>query len=204
MAGYLRNNYAVSTHRACRVAGIARSSWYYASRLDDGGRAARSRVLRVYRAMGLEHPPRTRVFGVVDEYPRGSLALGASLSYPSERVCRILDRVAGERGAYPTVLRTDNGPEFIAGALAAWCEEHEVRHVRITPGRPMENGRIERFNRTVREDVLDFWRFASFRDLNAHLTAWQRDYDTSHPHTALSGHTPASYGREEDTLAITH
>ncbi len=137
-----------------------------------------------------------RVIAVIDEYSRESLALEASRSYPSARVCRILDRVAERRGTYPKMLRTDNGPEFVAGALAEWCEAHGVRHVRITPGRPMENGRVERFNRTVREDVLDFWQFASFTDLNAHLVAWRTSYNATHPHTALDGQTPEGFGRD--------
>ena len=134
-----------------------------------------------------------RVIGVTDEFSRECLVLEAAISYPAARVCRILDAVAEERGGYPSCLRTDNGPEFIARDLAAWCERHGVHHHRITPGRPMENGRVERFNRTVREDVLDFWAFASLRSLNGELAIWRERYNRTHPHQALDGATPESY-----------
>ena len=62
--------------------------------------------------------------------------------------------IAAVRG-YPLKLRSDNGPEFIAVALADWAEQHGVTLEFIKPGKPMQNGFIERFNRSYREAVLD-------------------------------------------------
>lgn len=204
---------------------------YYA-RLRAAGRPwARSRVLRVYRALGLKHRARrkrtitptedrrpmaalsscdevwacdflsdaltdgrsARVVAVMDEYSRECLVAEASVSYPATRVCRLLDAVAEERGAYPTALRTDNGPEFVSAALAEWCADNGVHHHRIEPGRPMDNGRIERLNRSLREDVLDFWTFESLRTLNGELSAWRERYNGTHPHTALGYKTPEAF-----------
>ena len=79
--------------------------------------------------------------------------------------------------------RWGRGPKFVAKHLAARSEGQDVHH-RITPGRPTESGRAERFNRTVREDVLDFWTFASLRSHHAELSVWRERYDRSNPHQA--------------------
>ena len=48
----------------------------------------------------------------------------------------------------------DNGPECIAPALADQAEQHHAGLEFIEPGRPVQNGFIERFNRSYREGVL--------------------------------------------------
>ena len=63
----------------------------------------------------------------------------------------------------------------------------------------MDNGRIERLNRTLREDVLDFWAFSSLRSLNEELEAWREQYNQTHPHTALEGTAPGAFGRPDSS-----
>ncbi|NDA64329.1 MAG: IS3 family transposase, partial [Chitinophagia bacterium] len=36
-----------------------------------------------------------------------------------------------------------------------WCKEQEIKIQFIQPGRTMQNGYIERFNRVYREAILD-------------------------------------------------
>jgi putative transposase len=93
-------------------------------------------------------------FNVVDDFNREALAIEVDFNLPAARVVRTLDRIAATRG-YPLKLRMDNGPEFISVMLAGWAEEHGVTLEFIKPGKPMQNGFIERFNRTYREAVLD-------------------------------------------------
>lgn len=97
---------------------------------------------------------RFRAFSVLDVFNREALAIEVDLNLPAERVIRVLDRIAAWRD-YPEKLRMDNGPEFIAFATADWAEEHDVELEFIQPGRPMQNGFIERFNRSYREGVLE-------------------------------------------------
>jgi hypothetical protein len=49
----------------------------------------------------------------------------------------------------------------ISHHLAAWAEMHAVHIQFIQPGKPAQNGFIERFNRTYREEVLDAYLFSS-------------------------------------------
>ena len=73
------------------------------------------------------------------------MAIAIDFNLPAQRVVHELDQIAAARG-YPLKLRLDNGPEFIAVALAEWAEEHDVTLEFIKPGKPMQNGFIERFN----------------------------------------------------------
>ena len=83
--------------------------------------------------------PRFRTFNVVDDFNREALTIAIDFNLPAQRVVRELDQIAARRG-YPLKLRTDNGPEFIALALAEWAEEHGVTLEFIKPGKPMQNG----------------------------------------------------------------
>lgn len=55
---------------------------------------------------------RFRTFNVVDDFNREDLAIEVDLNLPSERVVRVLERVAAWRG-YSQKLRLDNGPELV-------------------------------------------------------------------------------------------
>jgi putative transposase len=97
---------------------------------------------------------RFRTFNVIDDFNREALAVEIDTGISAVRVIRILDQIAAWRGL-PTCLRFDNGPEFTALAVAEWAQENGVQLAFIKPGKPMQNGFIERFNRSYREAVLD-------------------------------------------------
>lgn len=69
---------------------------------------------------------RFRTFNVVDDFNREALSIEIDLNLPAQRVVRVLDRIAANRG-YPIMLRMDNGPEFISLILAEWAEKHAVK-----------------------------------------------------------------------------
>ncbi|MEI6984175.1 DDE-type integrase/transposase/recombinase, partial [Klebsiella pneumoniae] len=94
---------------------------------------------------------RFRMFNVVDDFNREALSIEIDLNLPAQRVVRVLDRIAANRG-YPAMLRLDNGPEFISLALAEWAEKHAIKLEFIQPGKPTQNAFIERFNRTYRTE----------------------------------------------------
>lgn len=52
---------------------------------------------------------RFRLFNVLDDFNRESLAIEVDLNIPAHRVVRVLERLSHERG-YPTFIRSDNGP----------------------------------------------------------------------------------------------
>jgi len=135
---------------------------------------------------------RFRTFNVVDDYNREALAIEIDLSLPSLRVVRVLDRVAETRGL-PQKIRFDNGPEFTAVAVAEWAEQNGVELEFIKPGKPMQNGFIERFNRTYREAVLDMYIFESLNQVRSQTDACLEIYNHHRPHDSLGGMPPSEY-----------
>jgi putative transposase len=135
---------------------------------------------------------RFRTFNVVDDFNREVLAIEVDFNLPAARVVRTLERIAAERG-YPLKLRLDNGPEMISVTLADWAEQHGVTLEFIKPGKPMQNGFIERFNRTYREAVLDMFVFQSLDEVREQTEKWLKEYNEERPHDALGDLTPREY-----------
>ncbi|EOS93327.1 transposase [Erwinia tracheiphila PSU-1] len=114
---------------------------------------------------------RFRTFNVVDDFNREALAIEIDLNIPAQRVVRVPDRIVAQRG-YPLKMRMDKGPELISLALAQWAEDHGVMLEFIRPGKPTQNGFIERFNRTYRTEILDFYLFRTLKDAREITERW--------------------------------
>lgn len=133
-----------------------------------------------------------RTFNLIDDFNREVLAVEADTSLPAKRVVRILERVIWERGK-PESIRVDNGPEFISNTLEVFCKGNGIHLQFIKPGKPMQNGYVERFNRTYREDVLDAYLFNDLQQVRDLSEAWMEDYNAFHPHQSLNGLSPVGY-----------
>jgi putative transposase len=68
-------------------------------------------------------------------YTRECPAIVVDCSIDADKVVATLDRLMLTRGA-PAFVRFDNGPEFIAAAVADWCRFNGVGTVFIDPGSP--------------------------------------------------------------------
>ena len=118
--------------------------------------------------------------------------------------CDVLERITlpAARGVFertfreyglPHALRTDNGTPFASTGLAgltrlsAWWVRLGIRPERIAPGKPQQNGRHERFHRTL-QDALPS---APTRLAHQHAcVAFLREYNEERPHAALDQRTP--------------
>ena len=67
-----------------------------------------------------------------------------------------------------------------------------ARHKFIRPHCPWQNGKVERFNRTLATEWAYRQPFTSNTERAAALTPWLESYNTTRPHTALGGLPPAT------------
>lgn len=132
---------------------------------------------------------RFRTFNLIDDCTREVLAIEIDTSLSSKRIIRILERVILERGK-PNIIRTDNGPEFTSKELELWAKDNEIQIQFIQPGRPMQNGYIERFNRIYRECILDAYLFFELDQVRQLTEEWMDEYNNRRPHESLNNLTP--------------
>jgi len=135
---------------------------------------------------------RFRVLNVIDDFNREALCLEPYFSIGALLVIKILERLVLERSA-PKAIRVDNGPEFISSVLTVWCLEKGIKLIFIQPGRPMQNGYIERFNRSYREKVLDANLFENLSQVRILNDEFMEDYNNHRPHESLRGMSPVNY-----------
>ena len=114
-----------------------------------------------------------------------------AVSLPAGRVTRYLDKLAEYHG-YPLKIRVDNGPEFTGKTFINWAKLHDIT-IDFQPGRPYQNGYIERFNRTYRTEVLDLYLFNNLAQARRITEEWLTIYNTERPHEALNNMTPIEY-----------
>jgi transposase InsO family protein len=69
------------------------------------------------------------------------------------------------------------------------CQRLNIIHYLIDPGKPAQNGKVERSHRTDQEHFYDLNRFNSVVDLKIKLRKWNNYYNDLE-HCALNGKTP--------------
>lgn len=133
-----------------------------------------------------------RILNVVDEYTRLALGSKVARSLGASEVIAELERLFGRHGQ-PQLLRSDNGREFIAASLANWLAERGVRQAFIEKGSPQQNPYVERFNGTMRDELLNGEEFDSLLEARVVIAGWVEQYNTLRPHRGLGMMTPSAY-----------
>ena len=130
-----------------------------------------------------------RSFNVLDDFNREALAIDIDFSLPTERVIRSLNNIIEWRGK-PSSLRCDNGPEYISSKLENWATQNQITLIFIQPGKPTQNAYIERFNRTVRQELFELNIFESINHAQDLATKWMWSYNNERPNSAIGRVTP--------------
>lgn len=105
-------------------------------------------------------------------------------------------------------VKTDNGSVFTNRYLGTYkrsdlssrnlhvfdvcCVKHDIVHYLIDPGKPAQNGTVERSHRSDQESFYDKNIFKSIRDLEKKIKLWNEDYNDLE-HCGLNGKTPNEF-----------
>jgi putative transposase len=133
-----------------------------------------------------------KILNVIDEFTREALVAETDRSIDADHVVRVLDKIAGERG-FPKYLRFDNGPEFVAFAVADWCRFNEAETIFIDPGSPWQNAWVESYNGRMRDEHLNGQLFDTLFEAQVLNEAWRVDYNENRPHSAHGWKSPAAF-----------
>lgn len=133
---------------------------------------------------------RYRLLNVIDDFNREVLAIEADTCLPTPRLIRVLEYLQEFRGL-PQMIRVDNGPEFISHKLDMWCKEKKISLMFIQPGKPMQNGYIERCNGNIRRELLNAYVFRTLDEVREKAEEYMIDYNFHRPHKALNFKTPS-------------
>src|SRR6056297_887103 len=135
-----------------------------------------------------------RVLAVNDDCCRENLCLIADTSLSGTRVARELDALVRLYGK-PESIVSDNGTEFTSAAILKWAQKNDVQWHYIDPGKPQQNGYIESFNGSLRDECLNEEIFDSLDDARRKLGLWRYHYNHVRPHSSLGNKTPAEARR---------
>jgi transposase InsO family protein len=165
-------------------------------RIPDGGgwrahgRAAGSSARDRKRRVGYDY-----VHSVVDDHSR----LAFSEIHPDERAGTVAEFFAraieffAAHGITIERLMTDNAFSYRHGRrLRELLAEHGIRHKFIKPHCPWQNGKVERFNRTLATEWAYRQVFTSNDERSAALPDFLDNYNYRRRHTALGGQPPIS------------
>jgi putative transposase len=132
---------------------------------------------------------RYQMLTVLDEYTREALCVAVRSRMGNAEVLEALYPLFLRHGK-PEVIRSDNGPEFIAENFQAWLTKVGVKPIRIYPGSPWENGYNERFNGTLRREVLNAEWFTTIKQAQVVIEKWLKQYNYIRPHQSLNMRPP--------------
>lgn len=133
---------------------------------------------------------RTRlILGILEHASRTALWLEALRSKSSwTLIARLVEAI--KRNGKPRIVRTDNEAVFTSRAFRLALFLLGIRHQRTDPHCPWQNGRVERFFGTLKQN-LDRLAVDSLEALNHALIEFRFFYNHVRPHQNLGGATPA-------------
>ena len=166
-------------------------------RIPDGGgwrahgRQMGSSAARKRTSIGYDY-----IHSVVDDHSRWAY----SEIHPDEKGATCVEFLARATDAAAAVgiteiaaVMTDNHWSYThSAAMAELLAGLGARHITIRPHCPWQNGKVERFNRTLQAEWAYSRVFTSNAERAEALAPWLEHYNTARRHSALGGLPPIS------------
>ncbi len=121
-----------------------------------------------------------------------------------EKDVEIIIQKARERfpGMTPRII-SDNGPQFISRDFKEYIRICGMQHVRISPGYPQSNGKIERWHQSLKKECIRPKTPLSLDDAHQAVSEFVNYYNTKRLHSAIGYVTPLDKlnGRDKEIQA---
>ena len=130
---------------------------------------------------------------ILDDHSRFSLKIAPRMS-TANVVIPVFSEVFREYGMPDSIL-SDNGAQF-AGfkkgytQFEKWLMDLDVLPIHGRIKHPQTQGKIERFHRTMKQELLNHTTISDIADAETKLDIWREKYNNIRPHEALNMRTP--------------
>ena len=146
---------------------------------------------------------------VLDDYSRFILAWRLCAGMAASDVSATLQQALAVAGLDRATLMhrprllSDNGPSYVSAELATWLKARAIPHTRGKPYHPMTQGKIERWHRSVKNEILLENHYLPGQ-LESAIGRFVEYYNHERYHESLNNLTPADvyYGRGTKILKI--
>jgi transposase InsO family protein len=103
-----------------------------------------------------------------------------------------------ERYGLPNAMNMDNGTPWGTSSrlgytqFAVWLMRLGIKVSFSRPHHPQTNGKLERFHRTLKGELLNHKTFIDLDDAQINLEQWRQMYNNKRPHMAINNEVPAN------------
>ena len=144
---------------------------------------------------------------ILDDFSRYIIAWKLCTTMKAEDVTDTLELALKASGcdqaavAHKPRLLSDNGSSYIAGDLAKWLDEQNMKHIRGAPYHPQTQGKIERWHQTLKNRIL-LENYFLPGHLEMEVGNFVGYYNHQRYHESLNNLTPADvyFGRGQTIL----
>ena len=131
---------------------------------------------------------------IIDDHSRFLIKISAFTN--TQNVVISTFREAFYEYGLPRAVLSDNGCQFVGfrfgfNRFEKWLMDHDVLPVHGRVKHPQTQGKIERFHRSMKSELLDHVLFNDVADAQRQLREWARRYNEVRPHEALGMRCPS-------------
>ena len=131
---------------------------------------------------------------ILDDHSRFSLKIAPRMSTANVVIPVFLE--AFREYGMPDSILSDNGAQF-AGfkkgytQFERWLMDLDILPIHGRIKHPQTQGKIERFHRTMKQELLNHTTISDIVDADNQFSVWREKYNNVRPHEALNMRTPA-------------
>ena len=134
---------------------------------------------------------------LIDVFDRNIIDYHLGLSCKAEDACRVLKNALSKRkltkGMELPIIRTDNGPQFVANKFGDTCKSLGMKHQRIPVKTPNMNAHIESFHSILERDCYGINEFNSYIHVYEVVSEYMDYYNNRYRHGSLGDMSPNDF-----------